>query len=294
MGMLLPLLCFGLLFLLARRIGVEHRRAVLAAAVGWGVLVTVITEFLSLANLLTPGFVVLAWTIAIAVTGAIAIGLSSRTSRNRLAPANTWHLPPAERAIVIAMAILSIAIAMIGVASAPTNWDSMTYHLVRVMHWMQNRSVAHYPASSTAQLYQGPWAEFVMLHLQLLSGSDRWAFIVQWASMVLSLIAVSVLAEELGTRTGGQILAAAFAFTLPNGVLQANSTQNAYVVTAWLAVAAVTLFSFRRFVHADNGRVRWGGGRLSRRCCSAPRWDWPCLQRETRISLHFHLSSGLQ
>jgi hypothetical protein len=47
-----------------------------------------------------------------------------------------------------------MAAAIVGIASTtgllaavawPSQWDSMVYHLPRIDHWIQNRSVAFYP-----------------------------------------------------------------------------------------------------------------------------------------------------
>src|SRR2546426_7647634 len=49
------------------------------------------------------------------------------------------------------------------------NWDSLTYHLPRVMHWIQQGSVRHYPTACISQIQMGPWAAFVQTHLILRS-----------------------------------------------------------------------------------------------------------------------------
>jgi 4-amino-4-deoxy-L-arabinose transferase-like glycosyltransferase len=108
----------------------------------------------------------------------------------------------------------------------------------RVAHWIQNRSVENYPTSILRQLHQNPQAEFDILNFQILSGGDRLANLIQWFSMIGSLVGVSLLAGELGAGLRGQIFAAVFAGTIPMGILQASSTQNDYVVAFWLVCLA--------------------------------------------------------
>jgi 4-amino-4-deoxy-L-arabinose transferase-like glycosyltransferase len=104
-----------------------------------------------------------------------------------------------------------------------------------VAFWQQNQSVEHYPTFTTLQLFQNPWAEFAILHLQVLSGSDRWACLVQWFAMAGSVAAGSLIARELGASALGQPLAAVLVATLPMGILQSTTTQNDYVVAFWIA-----------------------------------------------------------
>ncbi|MEM7552630.1 MAG: glycosyltransferase family 39 protein, partial [Cyanobacteria bacterium P01_A01_bin.84] len=111
----------------------------------------------------------------------------------------------------------------------------MTYHMSRVIHWMQNRSVAHYPTYIVRQVDTPPLAGFIITHLQILSGSDRFANLVQWFSMLGSLVAVSLVAKKLGANLYGQLISAFVCLTIPMGLLQASSTQNDYVVSFWLA-----------------------------------------------------------
>ena len=110
----------------------------------------------------------------------------------------------------------------------------MTYHMSRVAHWIQDRSIANYPTHILRQLYENPGAEFAILHFQILSGSDRFANLIQWFSMIGSALGISLLAKQLGASSRGQIFAAFVCVTIPMGILQGSSTQNDYVVSFWL------------------------------------------------------------
>jgi 4-amino-4-deoxy-L-arabinose transferase-like glycosyltransferase len=110
----------------------------------------------------------------------------------------------------------------------------MTYHMSRVMHWFQQGSVAHYPTNILRQLELNPWAEFAILHLQVLSGGDYLANLVQWFSMVGCLIGVSLIARLYMVSMRAQLLSALVAVTVPMAILQSSSTQNDLVVSFWL------------------------------------------------------------
>ena len=74
--------------------------------------------------------------------------------------------------------------------------------------WIQRGSIDFYPTAIERQNYQPPLAEFAILHLQLLSGSDRFANLVQWFSFVVSI----VLGHFIHDPTSG-VLAEAFELT---------------------------------------------------------------------------------
>ncbi len=247
----LLVLCFGQATVLSGR-GHRWREALLAGAIVWGALVVIFTEGLSLLGLLTWPWLVALWGWA-TVTALSVLVLTrlltprpplhhverGRRAATGVSPA---HLP--ERMVVLAICGLGAIVVIAGlttILAPPNTYDSMTYHLPRVMHWSQNRSVAHYPTHIPRQLHFPPGAEFILTHLRILAGNDRLLNPVQWLGMVGSVIGVSLLAQRLGATGAGQVLASVVAATLPMGMLQASSTQNDYVVTFWLV--CLTYFS---------------------------------------------------
>jgi hypothetical protein len=238
---ILPLLHFAVTFLAFQvrsdRSGgrIPWRGPFLSASVVWGVTLTAITEILSILNFVTFAGIVVLWTAA--TTLPAFVYLHPRYGR-RSALAHSWKIPtgvtPVQILLVCGVGLVAGLIGLIALVAPPNNFDSMAYHLPRVAHWIQNRSVEHYPTHILRQLYQGPWAEFAILHFQILSGGDRFANLVQWFSMVGSIAGVSLIAMHLGAGLRGQIFAAAILATLPMGILQASSTQNDYVVSYWL------------------------------------------------------------
>ncbi len=78
--------------------------------------------------------------------------------------------------------------------------------MARVVHWIQNQTVAHYPTNIPYQLVLPPWSGFAIMHFHILHGGDQWANFVQWFSMIGSIIGVSLLAKELGAEREARCL----------------------------------------------------------------------------------------
>jgi len=226
---------------------------VLTAALGWGVLATAITELLSVFYALSFTPLLISWlTASVGLLIAGAIFPSSNRPQSWIKRLS--ELGRERRAEFIAVAVLVASLGIIGVCSAPANSDSMAYHLPRVMHWMEHHSVRHYATGNVTQLYHGPGAEFAMLHFQILTDGDRFASSVQWMAMLVCLVGVYVLTGQIaGAATKAQWLAVVFTIAIPNTVLQAVSTQNNLVVSAWLVVSAVMLLSFRQCLKSCAG-----------------------------------------
>src|SRR6478672_1756889 len=197
MASLVPLACFVAIVLVVQRSQADPswRSSFLSASVFWGVLLTGITEFLSLFRQITfPGVLGL-WLTSLAIAVIILVRRGGRVKKSSLR-SFLEGLSPFELSLLGGLAVISAVIAVIAWVSPPNNWDSLTYHMSRVAHWIQNRTVANYPTNLLRQLHQNPQAEFTILNFQILSGSDRLANLVQWFSMLGSLVGVSLLARQ--------------------------------------------------------------------------------------------------
>jgi hypothetical protein len=194
--------------------------------------VTFITECLSPFHLLTTAGIAGAWMLTLLTL--VLAGWRQLRRASRLRELFPGRVPPSLALLIGGVAGIVSVTGAIAIISPPNTWDAMTYHMSRVAHWIQNQSVEHYPTHTETQLHRSPWAEFTILHLQILSQGDRFANLVQWLSMVGSLVAVTVLVMQLGADLRGQVCAAVVAATLPNGILEASSTQTDYAGTFWL------------------------------------------------------------
>ena len=251
LAVILPLLCF--MVLLKKD---DLRESFIISAVACGFFITISTEVLSLFNLLAFTPLVLCWLLY----------LLSLVAWNYYHKSNSPKIACTDIALSqkILLVLVFSVVGITGVAAviaAPNNFDSLTYHLPRVMHWIQNRSVEHYPTHIDRQLLMAPFSEYAIMHLQILSGSDRFANCVQWFSMVGSAVGVSLIARVLQGSLNSQIVSAALSVSIPMGLLQATSTQTDYVVSFWLV--CLTYFIIKARESADSRNALYVGGCLA-------------------------------
>ncbi len=186
---------------------------------------------------------------SLAAAAALGAWVASRPRRPRWPRRSLQQLTPAGF-LLLALAPVILFSAL---AYPPNNWDSMTYHLARVAHWIENRSVAAYPTAIGRQLVYPPGAEYLLLVLQAIAGSDRLAALVQfgaWATIVLSAPA---LARTFGLPRRFAPWTALVAAGGAGAVLQASSTQNDLLAGA-IAVGLVA--GCTPFLHRNRRRWR--------------------------------------
>jgi hypothetical protein len=215
------------------------RLALLQVVLIMGVFIALQSEILGIFKWLAQPLVVGLWLLAL----LLGIGLGW---------CNGWLKYGWERVIssihyldrfttvaLIAFSWIALLLLVIVLIAPANTMDSLLYHMSRVMHWAQDRSLAHYPTGFTPQLTNPIEAELIILQLRLLVGNDWLASLPQWISLVVCAIGVSLGAKFLGAGRKGQLAAAAFAISLPIGILQATSTQNDYVTAMWLVILAI-------------------------------------------------------
>ena len=212
------------------------RVALLQAVLIGGVLIAVQSEILSIFHLLSQIYVSCIWlfTLILSIWYGLHKGLLPHGWKRLIASIRSldWF----SIVIIGAFSILFLLLLVIVLIAPPNNTDSLLYHMSRVVHWAQDRSIAHYPVGFEPQLINPIGAELVSLQFRLLWGNDQLASLPQWLSLILCTFTVSLTARLFGAGRKGQLVAAAFGISIPMGLLQATSTQNDYVTALWLTI----------------------------------------------------------
>lgn len=236
-----------------KQIDSDWRLSLAMAAVAWGAIVTVITELGSLGRVLTQSLIWVAW---LAVDLGLFLAVASLARKRGVLireevrqwwraarGANFSEWPWDARCYLGATVALIVFPILIALMFATTNWDSLTYHLPRIMHWVQQQSVDHFPTNNERQIEFGPWSAFASMMLYLLWGNDRLINLVQCCAMAGSVIMVSFMVKALASAGGDTSVAqrhrrtsfaCLVAVTLPMGLVQCINPQTDYTTTFWL------------------------------------------------------------
>ncbi|WP_433314319.1 glycosyltransferase family 39 protein [Micromonospora sp. CA-269861] len=168
---------------------------------------------------------------------------------------DTWRTARlGERLLAGTIGGLVLLELLVALLAEPNNFDSQTYHLPKVEHWVAQGDLDFWPTAIHRQVTIPPGAEYLLLHLRLLTGGDHLHNLVQWAAGVVCLLVAARITAQLGGGRRAQLLTAFVLATTPMVVLQATSTQTDLICAAWVACAATLVL--------DGLRRRTGWGTL--------------------------------
>ena len=247
MLILFPIAVLGLLWRLLSRsrnaIGLSrlsHRGTLVVAYLVWQALLEIITELSSIGGHFTRGLLLASWggllVVLIAAAGPDIRRLATNVKAGLHPVAwakRTFFRIGAEN--VVWLVVVALILGILGYLAwsfLPSNADSLVYHLVRVEHWIQDRSISPFPTQYLAQVELSPLAEYNLAHFQLLAGTDRFDGYVQLLACTICLVAVSEVARLLGGSRWTQVVAVVICATIPSGILVATSTENDYFAAA--------------------------------------------------------------
>jgi len=258
MLILLPAITFAaLVLLLVRELsrGEPRPRLLPAVMIAWsllGALTILATELLGVFHLIGKGGITAVWAaLALLTTAALVLrGVKLPSIQFNL---SGWKDRTAAGITATGLLLIAGATLVIALNATPNTIDSLLYHLPRMHHWIQNGTLQHYATSYTPQLYMPIYPEVSILHLFLLTGQIQSSNLMQWVSMLISLVAVAAIVDLLGGTWKSQAIAVLFAAAIPMGILQASSTQTDYVATVWLLATAyfVTLGAGRSLTRLE-------------------------------------------
>lgn len=151
-----------------------------------------------------------------------------------------------EKGYVLIIFIFLFLLFLQGILYPPNNWDSLTYHMSRIMFWIGNESVNHFPSHILRHLYQPPFAEFVIMNVNLLNGNDYFSNSVQLLFLLASLFVVWEILSMFDFSRRLKLLALLLLISIPTVILQATNTKNDIIAGFFILCSILYLFKIYR------------------------------------------------
>lgn len=146
-----------------------------------------------------------------------------------------------------AVSLIGVGIVALFLAlwTVPNNYDSMTYHLPRIMHWAQNGSVAHYASNGLRQITSPILAEFINLFVYVMGGRQDYLFnLVQWSAYITNAVLVMGIARKLKCNPTMCYLTGLLFMTMPIAFAESMTTQNDLLDAMWLLMFIYVILDF--------------------------------------------------
>jgi hypothetical protein len=156
---------------------------------------------------------------------------------------------PSFKILLSLVFFLVLGLLFQGFVYPPNNWDSLTYHMSRIMHWIGNGSVNHFQTHILRHLYQPPFAEYVILNLNLANGNDYFSNNVQGIYLIGCLFVAVAILKEFGVSANYKLFVCLLILTTPSVLLQATTTKNDIVVTFFILA---TIHFFRKITQSKQ------------------------------------------
>lgn len=228
----------------------------------WTVIMYFSLEGLSVFHKVTTGF---AWGVWI-LTDIILLILYFKKKKKRKYVSLRSKPDWLKAASLIVVGIVTFFLAL---WTVPNNYDSMTYHLPRIMHWAQNGSVAHYATNGLRQITSPVLAEFINLFVYVMGGKHDYLLnLVQWSAYVTNAFLVMGIAKKLKCNSTMCYLAGLLFMTMPIAFAESMTTQNDLLDAMWILMFAYVILDFYESERVCFDKV-WVEKTVILSCCIA-------------------------
>lgn len=152
-------------------------------------------------------------------------------------------------------------IVLLALCTVPYNWDSMTYHIPRIVHWIHNQSIEHYATNIVRQVANPPFHEFICLDVYLLSGNrDIFFNLVQCAAFLTNAWLIYEMSRKLGCDEKFSKVGVLMFCSMPVAFAEALTTQNDNLCSMFLLIFFFYLLDFlhmsRKFEDCKENYVK--------------------------------------
>lgn len=240
-------------------------RAMIYTPLGIGVVTFCLIEGLSLGHAVSR----ISLTVVVAVFAVVLAGMYRRvwSGTRQLGVAAkamitlAWSRDRTLRTWIVRLGLAAASVSVlvtlvIAVSFAPNNYDSLAYHLPRMMSWLQNSSVEYFATNNSHQLDIPPLAEYFALIVLGVTGSDAGLNLIQFFAFAWIVIAAAVIVRKIVSTPQAVAVALIMVISSQTILLEASTTQVDLVSSLWVVAAIAVVVGF---LQHDMGPVEASG-----------------------------------
>jgi hypothetical protein len=206
------------------------------------VLVQLTSDTLSLFSAFSRMGIFISWLLILAVL-SLSLWLSRSHIKFSVVVFTAW-----DKAAYLLVGFLGLLTGLTGLLVAPNNWDSLSYHLPRAAHWLQQQSLEFFPTDNVRENVMTPLPSLLEAHFMSTPGGDQLMFLGQWLSGLAVLAAVGIVTTMVTKDRRAISLSVALAATVPMLLAQMSTTQSDLIAGLPLAAGVVAL----RWLHSGR------------------------------------------
>lgn len=203
----------------------------------FGFITFSITELLSLINKLNLYGLIISWlSIFIVLIFFIFKTKSKFVKFNLLKKINAFSTY--EKSYLTIICLIFLLLFYQGIIYPPNNWDSLTYHMSRIMYWLTNENLNYFPTHILRHLYQPPFAEYLIMNVNVLQGNDFFSNSIQLLFLFFTLFSINEILKWFEINQSVRIITFLFCLSIPSVVLQATSSKND-IICAFFVITSI-------------------------------------------------------
>ncbi len=210
-----------------------------------------VVEVLSAANCLTMLWCRIFFTPAL----LIFIFLAARAT-----PLKSIFAQARHSVVLVGVIFINFLAFLAAVLYKPNNWDSMTYHLPRIEHWLMQHNVSVYATDISRQNWMPPFGDYLSMVPRTVFGTDQFDALFSITSLVILEISIVIILKRFGVSS--MVRDSCIALSLaPIVVLEATTTQVDLRASATaFAGVALLLSEFNPFAFVPILGIAIGAG----------------------------------
>ncbi len=228
------------------------RHAFIQSFIVFSFIAYLFCELFSIKNALTTSNIIVGWALVLIVSCfylfRMRVLLQVRFAEIKSNLNNGWiGLDSFSKKIAcVILLFIVLPLFLLAICIPPNNWDSMAYHMPRVMHWIQDKNIYPYPTHIYRQVLTSPLSEYVILNLQVLSGSDTFANLFQYFAFVGIVFVVSLMTQLMGVKIKGQLFIVLLVISIPMILFQSTTTQTDLLATCFFMAFVYFTIAFSK------------------------------------------------